>query len=104
MKKLIDGKMYDTAKANVIYDYHSGYAQNDFKWCMEILYRTAKGQWYLYGEGGPMTRWAVPVGNNAFGYGEDIQALTPGEALEWLEDQHAIDEIQEYFPEYIKEA
>lgn len=55
MKKVINGKVYNTETAEEVASY-SFSNSNDFRYIREKLYRTKKGNWFLYGEGGPMTK------------------------------------------------
>lgn len=103
MKKVIGGKIYNTATATEVASYSNGFGCRDFRSMDETLYKTKKGSWFLAGEGGPMTKYARPCGNMTSG-GEDIIALTKDEALEWLEDHDETDAIEEYFASEIEEA
>jgi hypothetical protein len=103
MKKVIDGKVYNTETAEVIYTWDNGYYGSDFKQCEETLYRTKKGAFFLHGEGGPMSKYAVSCGNG-YGYGSDIQVMTDDEVIEWLEDKNAIGAIEKLFPGHIEEG
>jgi len=89
MKAVIDGKRYDTETATLIAHDAYGYPR-DFSHWEEGLYKTSKGSWFTAGSGGPMTRYAVDLGNNSRGGGSEIFALTEEEALAWCE-QHDVD-------------
>lgn len=104
MQKLVEGKLYDTEKAEKIAEEWNGLGNTDFRNCSEILYKTTNGAYFLYGEGGPLTRYAVPVGSNGHGAGEDIEPMTEGEAFDWLQTTGHIKEAQEEFPDMIQEA
>ncbi|MGE4406028.1 hypothetical protein [Pseudomonas sp.] len=104
MKKIIEGKRYDTATAEKLAAWENHFYRNDFKWCRETLYRTPKGTLFLHGEGGAMSPYSEPVGNNGRGGGENIRVMTEGEALEWLEDKGLADEIERHFPDAIEDA
>ena len=105
MKKVIDGKVYDTKKADEIASWNNGCSWNDFRHAGEKLYRTAKGNWFVHGEGGPMSEWAESLeGGRTLSDGEGINALTPEEACEWLERHNEADLIQRWFPTSITEA
>lgn len=102
MRKIVDGKIYDTANAEKIADRRTGYGRGDFNWCEETLYRTKKGNWFLAGQGGALTRYA----QNADVYETssfDIIPLTQKEAIEWLKE-HAQDKLERYFPNLFTEA
>jgi hypothetical protein len=85
MRKIINGKQYDTDTARRVAIYKNNYSYNDFKWLCEELYRTKNGNYFLFGEGGAMTRWASSYGNS-WSEGSGIKALSIEEALNWLED------------------
>ena len=89
MKRIIDGKIYNTDTATLIAEASSHVGRSDFSWWEEELYVTPKGRFFVYGEGHAMSRWAEPVGNMR-GPGSGIEALTAAEALEWCE-RHRID-------------
>ncbi len=103
MKRIIDGKVYDTETAACVADWSNGYHGGDFKRCEEGLYRTKKGNWFLAGEGGPMSKYARPVGNMTSG-GEGLEPITADEAREWLEARAFTKELEEYFSDMIEEA
>ena len=84
MRKVIEGKRYDTDAAEKIgSDSFSNYG--DLTYWSEEIYRTKKGNWFLAGEGGALTRYARGVGQNEVGGGSAIIPLTRGKALAWLE-------------------
>ena len=89
MKAVIDGRLYNTATAEKIAEYASG-GNGDFRAVSEALYRTQKGNWFLAGAGGPMTRWAESTGQNSYSGGSGIQIIDEDEALLWCE-RHDID-------------
>lgn len=85
MKKIIDGKTYNTETAEYLGEYSYSNSR-DFHYCSEELYQTKKGTYFLYGEGGPLSKYAVPCGNRSYSAGEDIKILTEKETQEWAED------------------
>jgi len=103
MRKVIAGKIYDTDKATCVAEWDNGYYGNDFKRCEENLYRTEKGAWFTYGEGGPMSKYARAAGNMTAG-GDGLRPLTDDEAMQWLEDKGETDMIEEFFSDKIVEA
>ena len=84
MKKIINGKMYNTETAKEIASYWNGLNYGDFRYCSEILYQKKTGEFFLYGDGGPMTEYRVECGDGWRG-GETIIPLTDTVAREWLE-------------------
>ena len=62
MKKIINGKKYDTDTAQELASWDNGGGWRDFHHCEETLYRKKTGEFFLFGEGGPMTKYAVSTG------------------------------------------
>jgi hypothetical protein len=103
MKRIINGKRYDTETATEVATWGHGY-RGDFDEVTETLYRTKSGAWFLHGEGGPNTRWRQTVGQNEWSGGEGIEPLTETEAREWLEAHGKTAELEEYFSGAIVDA
>ena len=104
MKKVINGKLYNTETADTVHSWDNGCYGGDFQRCEETLYRTKKGNYFLYGDGGPMSRYARNCGNNTTSGGEDIQPMTVQEAIEWLEDHDGAEVLTAQFADHIEEA
>jgi hypothetical protein len=102
MTKVINGKRYDTKKAKLIASWCNGHCSNDFSYCSETLYVTSKGNYFLHGDGGAMSKYSVSVGNNRGG-SEDIIPMSHFEAFEWAQE-HASPEELEHFNDMIEEA
>ena len=104
MKKVINGKRYDTeAAALVAADSYSNYGDLGY-WCEE-LYHTNKGNWFLAGEGGAMSPYARSVGQNETGGGSAIIPFTREEALAWLEAHTSdADTFEKYFSDVLEDA
>ena len=103
MKKIIDGKTYNTKTAIEIADYSNGLSVSDFGHVKETLYVTKKGAYFLAGSGGAMTKYAKTIGNMMCD-GEGIEPLTEKEALVWLESHDETDAIERYFSDMIEDA
>lgn len=84
MKKVINGKMYNTETAKYIGNYWYS-SQGKFDHVSEDLYQKRTGEFFLYGEGGPLTRWAE-VDSDAAYEGNGIKPLTIDEAKQWVEE------------------
>lgn len=98
MKKIIDGKLYNTDTAAEICS--SRYSnRRDFSYCWETLCVTGKGAYFLYGEGGPNSKYSVTTGLNEWSGGEDITLLTAEEARIWTEEHGTPEEYIEFFGE-----
>lgn len=84
MKKIINGKLYDTDTAKELGSWSKGEG-GDFSRIGETLYRKRTGEFFLYGEGGPMTQYAESRGDNSWSGGEKIIPLSVSMAREWAE-------------------
>ena len=94
--KVINGKRYDTRTAELMTESYNGYNSRDFNWVHEELYRKKTGEYFLAGEGGPMTGYAEHVGSMR-GYGEKIIPLSDDQARKWVEDHCSGDEYDRIF-------
>lgn len=100
MKKIIGGKRYDTETAKLIGTGDNGYPCNDFHWFEESLYLKRTGEFFLHGEGGPLSKYVRSVGNTSYG-DEKLVPITRDEAKEWVEkyldaeDYEALFEVEE---------
>lgn len=85
MKKVINGVLCNTKTAKFIgnWEYSS---PNDLYYCYEELYRTKSGKFFLYGEGGPASKYSRMTGSNSWSGGEDIELLSREDAREWAEE------------------
>jgi len=99
MKKIINGKRYDTETAKELNYWANHGNRRDFSWCKETLFQKKTGEFFLYGEGGPMSRYAERVDNSGWAGGEDLIPLTWEEARKWAEEKLTADEYEEIFGE-----
>ena len=86
MKKIINGKMYNTETAKYI-DYAAEGACdsfNSYHW-REELYKKRTGEYFIFGEGGASSRWRCEVERGCYSDGWGFKPLTDDEAKEWLE-------------------
>jgi hypothetical protein len=103
MKKIIDGRRYDTENAELVAEFYNHLSASDFRYLSEDLYRTPAGSWFLHGEGGAMTQYSRPDGDGWTG-GSDIHPLGEEDARQWLEDHDEIEALEKYFSEKIVDA
>lgn len=96
MRKVIKGKLYDTEKATMVAEWHDGYP-SDFRYTCETLYRKRTGEYFLHGEGGPMSPYAESCGQNQWQGGEVIRPLAYGEAKAWMEQRAEAEEYEAEF-------
>ena len=92
MKKIINNKLYNTDTAKEITAYDNGYSGRDFKAVHEILFKKKTGEYFIYGWGGPMSKYAKSVGCNSWSGSEDITPLTVDEAKAWMEAYASADD------------
>ena len=97
MKKIINGKMYNTDTARKVATCEHGDGPRDFHYYCESLYCKRTGEYFLAGEGGPMTRYSRSTGQRSWSGGENIFPLTYEEAMEWAEREMDADDYQAEF-------
>ena len=96
MKKIINSKLYDTDTARFIgSDSYSN--PRDFNYWCEALYVKRTGEYFLYGEGGPMSRYSRSLGDNSWSGGEQIIPLSFDKAQKWAEEHLSADEYADAF-------
>lgn len=98
MKKIIANKVYDTATATFLGSASArGTSRSDFQHWTEELYQKRTGEYFLYGAGGPMTKYAVSAGQNSWAGGKKIMPLTYDSAREWAEKHLDADQYEAVF-------
>lgn len=103
MKRIIDGKRYNTETAEEIASYETDLGRGNFRHYTESICKTKSGNWFLAGEGGPMTKYSQPCGDMTGG-GEDIIPLSSDEAQRWLESHNETAALEAHFSDKIKDA
>lgn len=98
MKKIINGRKYDTDTAELMAEWDNG-DYSDFGFICEELYRKRTGEWFLYGRGGAQTRYAAGHGANNWGGGAEVVPLAEGEARKWTEEHCSGDKYEQIFGE-----
>jgi hypothetical protein len=96
MKRIISNKVYDTATARELARIDTGSTAELSFWC-ESLYQKRTGEYFIHGEGGPMSRYAVSVGQNEWGWGEKIIPLSAEKARAWAEEHLDTEEYERIF-------
>jgi len=99
MKKIIDGKKYDTETAVEVGYYSNDLPKSNFRWCKETLYRKRNGEFFLYGEGGGLSLYAHHLPNGSYCEGEKIVPISDAEAKRWCEQHLSYEEYVELFGE-----
>lgn len=98
MKKIIDGKLYNTETAKLIGEYDNGYPQSDFSYYAEALYRKKTGEFFLHTDGGAFSDCAHYSGGSWCG-GINIIPLTDAKAIKWCEKHLDVEKYIEIFGE-----
>jgi len=98
MKKVINGRVYNTETSKRVGSWNNGIYGNDFRSCEESLYKSTKGTYFLVGEGGPMSKYSVTHGNETSG-GRELIPMTAAEAQEWAEVHLTINKYEAEFGE-----
>lgn len=96
MYKVINGKRYNTDTAQLMGEHSYGYP-GDFDYVSEELYRKQTGEFFIHGEGGAHTSYAVAVGQNSWSGGERITPLSYAEAQKWAEEHLGGEEYDKIF-------
>lgn len=95
MERVIRGKRYNTATAEAVAEREHLYP-SDFGWVHEILYKKRTGEFFLWGEGGPQSKYRKKVEKNVYCSGEKIKPLTIKEAKAFIET-YAPEEYKKLF-------
>lgn len=98
-KKIINGKLYNTETATLVGKWDNGYHISDFEYCEERLYRKRTGEYFLIGEGGPLSQNSKSYGDKSWSYGYPITPISEEEAKQWAEDRMSANEYIAVFGE-----
>ena len=100
MKKIINGKKYDTDTAREMAYWDNGAGVHDFNLVEKTLYRKKTGEFFLYIYGGPDTEYAKedPAGYSWTG-GERIEPLSFEAGMKFAEENMDVDEYEKEFGE-----
>jgi len=106
MKKIINGVRYDTEKATLIgSDSAPGMSMSDFHYWTESLYVSPQGKrYFVAGEGGALSQYGQPHGNNGRTGGEGVKILSREQAMQWAEAHLDPDVVEEHFGDLIDDA
>lgn len=95
MKRIIDGRRYDTSTAEEVATATHGY-KSEFSYYEETLYCKRTGEYFLYGYGYGESKYAKQVLGD-WGPGEDIIPLDYEQARQWAEKNLSVDEYEREF-------
>ena len=97
MKKVIEGKLYNTDTAKKIGQWDNGLCGSDINACTEPLYRTKSGTFFLHGVGGANTKYAQVLNENSWSTGEKIIPMTEETAKSWGKERLSKDDYESAF-------
>lgn len=97
MKKIINGKVYDTTTAELLGSWSSPGSVTNFSHFSESIYRKRTGEFFLHGEGGPASRYAVQIEQNSWRGGEKITPLSWDDARSWVESHLNSEDYERIF-------
>lgn len=96
MKKIINGKRYNTESAELCGSREYGYP-GDLNYVSEELYQKRTGEFFLHGEGGANSKYREEISMNSWSGGEKIIPLTDEEAREWAEEYLNSEDYEKLF-------
>lgn len=99
MKKIINGKVYDTSTAKELGSWENTPDVRDYSRFEETLYQKRTGEFFIYGCGGPASRYAVSTGQNSWSGGFKITPISWDTAREWAEKHLDSDDYEAIFGE-----
>lgn len=75
IRKIINGKKYDTTTARLVASWTNGYYISDLDFCEEFLYKKRNGEYFIHGHGGARSHYCKVIGLNTWTGGEDIKPI-----------------------------
>lgn len=96
MRKIVNGKIYDTTTAKYMCSVSCNLYGSDFAWHDTSLYRSPKGQWFLAGEGNAYSMWGREGAGGCLP-GDGVRLLSDDQARDILEAEDMDYLIEEYF-------
>lgn len=85
MKKIINGKLYNTETAKKCGEHEPNPYRSDFSWYCESLYQKKTGEFFLHGDGNAASKYSKSCGLNEWSGTEVIKPMTYEEAQKWAE-------------------
>jgi len=104
MKRIIDGKRYDTSTAERVHSWDNSHYRSDFKHRSKDLYRTQRGAWFIHHEGGALTDMAERCEGNSYCGGKSIEPVSADDARAFLESHGGTKALEQHFAEAIEDA
>ena len=104
MKKIINGKLYNTDTARQVGTWSNSADCSDLSWVEESLYQKKTGEFFLHGQGGPNTRYAQQLESSHWTSGETISLISYESAQKWAEEHLTADQYQAVFGEISEDS
>lgn len=98
MKRIINGRKYDTGTAELLGRWNNGCYTTDLDYEAEDLYRKRNGEFFMYCDSGPRGTYAVPDCGGMAG-GDAIVPLEVAQARAWAERHLSADKYEDIFGE-----
>ena len=96
MRKIINGRLYDTNTAKQLTSWTGG-RPGDTSFYNEELYIKRNGEYFLHGNGGPSSPYHESPELNSWVAGEDIHPIPLEEAKKVANEHLDVDEFQKVF-------
>ena len=97
MRKIINGKLYDTITAEELGSATNGYYRNDNRYYEETLYQKRNKEFFLLGEGNAGSKYRCRSGSNNWFGDTQIVPITTAEAQDWVENNLTVKAYIEIF-------
>ena len=97
MKKIINGKMYNTETAEEINDWENTPYNSNYIYFREYLYRKKTGEFFLYGYGNASSPYCEETADRMRSPGEKIVPISEEHAKTWVEEHCCVDTYIELF-------
>ena len=98
MKKIINGRLYDTQTAKALASRDNNCQPGSFDYVVETLYRKKTGEFFLSGSGGARTIYAEHFEGGSRGSSR-IMPLNEAKARKWVESYADAEKYMELFGE-----
>lgn len=99
-RKVINGKLYDTATAKKLAEWDENGADS-INYISEALYRKKTGEFFVFGDGGANTKYARISRSKSFEPGSEIIPLSLAQAKAWASDHLSHHEYDDIFGDII---
>lgn len=97
-RQIINGKKYDTDTAKFI-ENSTSHQPTDFRYFTETLFQKKTGEFFIFGQGGALSKYAVPGETGGWQFGAAFTPLTENNAKTWVEEHSDVDLYEELFGE-----